>query len=107
MNLQAAENDAEGFCIHCGRDNNAHEGEPCSDDCPLYDPKTYTVRSDDINSPEVNIQAVNYEDAATQFALAHGSGQITVEGAAYYVVFEVEQLPGDRFAISEIDREAK
>lgn len=31
-----AVNDADGFCIHCGRDNNGHEGEPCSDDCPMY-----------------------------------------------------------------------
>lgn len=31
-----AENDAGGFCVHCGRDNRGYEGEPCSDDCPLY-----------------------------------------------------------------------
>ena len=27
-------NDANGQCIYCGRDNRGHEHEPCSDDCP-------------------------------------------------------------------------
>lgn len=36
-NLKPAENDETGHCKHCGRDNRGYEGEPCSDDCPLYD----------------------------------------------------------------------
>lgn len=32
-----AENDETGHCVECGRDNNGYEGEPCSDDCPMYD----------------------------------------------------------------------
>lgn len=34
---EAAQNDAGSHCIHCGRDNSGHEGEPCSDDCPMFD----------------------------------------------------------------------
>lgn len=30
-------NDETGHCTSCGRDNRGHEGEPCSDDCPMYD----------------------------------------------------------------------
>jgi hypothetical protein len=30
-------NDETGHCVSCGRDNSGHEGEPCSDDCPMYD----------------------------------------------------------------------
>lgn len=33
---QAAQNDASGHCIHCGRGNRGHEGEPCHEDCPQY-----------------------------------------------------------------------
>lgn len=32
----ASQNDASGYCIHCGRDNRGHEGEPCADECPRY-----------------------------------------------------------------------
>lgn len=31
-----AENGPDGQCLHCGRDNRGHEGEPCADDCPQY-----------------------------------------------------------------------
>jgi len=31
-----AVNDETGHCTSCGRDNSCHEGEPCSDDCPMY-----------------------------------------------------------------------
>lgn len=27
-------NDAEGHCVHCGRDNRGYESEPCCEDCP-------------------------------------------------------------------------
>lgn len=33
---QPATNDANGHCVHCGRDNTGHEGEPCIDECPMY-----------------------------------------------------------------------
>jgi hypothetical protein len=29
-------NDENGRCIFCGRDNHGYEAEPCSDDCPQY-----------------------------------------------------------------------
>lgn len=31
-----AHNDGDGNCLSCGRDNRGHEGEPCSDECPMY-----------------------------------------------------------------------
>ena len=34
--LEPAQNDANGQCLHCGRDNQGYEGHPCSDDCPYY-----------------------------------------------------------------------
>ena len=30
------DNDENGQCRHCGRDNRSYETERCSDDCPLY-----------------------------------------------------------------------
>ena len=30
-------NDENGQCRHCGRDNEGFENEPCSDDCPQYE----------------------------------------------------------------------
>jgi hypothetical protein len=27
-------NDANGHCVHCGRDNKGYEHLPCADDCP-------------------------------------------------------------------------
>jgi hypothetical protein len=35
-NALAANNDENGQCQSCGRDNRGHETEPCSDDCPQY-----------------------------------------------------------------------
>lgn len=34
--LEPAQNGPDGHCLHCGRDNTGHEGEPCADDCPQY-----------------------------------------------------------------------
>lgn len=34
--LPPAENDANGQCVHCGRDNSEYPGAACSDECPLY-----------------------------------------------------------------------
>jgi len=31
------DNDENGQCRQCGRDNRGYENDPCSDDCPLYD----------------------------------------------------------------------
>ena len=31
-----AENDETSHCIHCGRDNQDYEGQPCIDECPQY-----------------------------------------------------------------------
>lgn len=31
-----ADNDYNGICRHCGRDNNGYEADRCSDDCPLF-----------------------------------------------------------------------
>lgn len=28
--------DENGHCVHCGRDNNGYENQPCSDECPAY-----------------------------------------------------------------------
>jgi hypothetical protein len=28
--------DENGHCVHCGRDNNGYEDQPCSDECPAY-----------------------------------------------------------------------
>lgn len=33
---EPAQNGPDGHCLHCGRDNRGHEGEPCADDCPQY-----------------------------------------------------------------------
>lgn len=30
----AQDHDENGICLHCGRDNDGHTDEPCSDDCP-------------------------------------------------------------------------
>jgi hypothetical protein len=35
--MPQANNDQNGQCTYCGRDNRGHEHEPCSDDCP-YEP---------------------------------------------------------------------
>ncbi|WP_037500637.1 hypothetical protein [Sphingomonas jaspsi] len=32
-----ADNDENGQCKHCGRDNSDYRLNPCSADCPLYD----------------------------------------------------------------------
>lgn len=29
-------NDANGNCVHCGRDNKGYEGQACSDECSMY-----------------------------------------------------------------------
>lgn len=31
------DNDANGHCRHCGRDNRGYETDPCADECPQYD----------------------------------------------------------------------
>lgn len=33
---EPAQNGPDGHCLHCGRDNRGHEGEPCVDECPQY-----------------------------------------------------------------------
>ena len=30
------DDDENGQCNHCGRDNSGYEREPCADDCPQY-----------------------------------------------------------------------
>lgn len=31
-----SDNDCNGICRHCGRDNKGYESERCSDDCPMF-----------------------------------------------------------------------
>lgn len=37
MNKPINDNDEQGYCKHCGRDNSDYPDDRCSDDCPLYD----------------------------------------------------------------------
>jgi len=32
--FEMSRDDERGVCRFCGRDNEGHENEPCSDDCP-------------------------------------------------------------------------
>jgi hypothetical protein len=75
---KAAENDEQGQCIHCGRNNRGYEGQPCADDCPLYweialnrraadldrDALHYRIAGDQTRASFAFLAARAYRDAA-------------------------------------------
>lgn len=70
---EPAENGPDGQCLHCGRDNRGHEGEPCADDCPQYhEAKGLAAPTDEPATPTGELVTVRADHLA---ALVEAAGK--------------------------------